>query len=293
MDGRLAGAERERAIKLLGNSEAAFEIYAHAVRARADLDEVKVLPITTGRRSRARTWRVAVPFAAAAVLMIAILPAVQARRGRSAADAPVSSVAGPVLAMRSNLSPALGARWDERGWPIYRGAGSALVDSTTAFRLGVRATDLQVALAAGDGSLANRLLDDLLELLRPLPLADAAVASYEALRGSLTSGQVTADAVARATRAEDGLRDFLDSRWFGFGKWFAAGQVAARARSTPFFAAPLTTRFLHWAIQDGGLASDDVELLRQVAALTDRGVSDQDFATIEEKFAQLIRRHAE
>ena len=37
IDGKLAGAERERVVKLLGESEHAFEIYADAVRTRDDV----------------------------------------------------------------------------------------------------------------------------------------------------------------------------------------------------------------------------------------------------------------
>src|SRR5215204_1243142 len=75
MDGRLTGAERERAIKLLGESEAAFEIYTDAVRARADLE--KVVPIKPWLDKR---LLVGVPAAAAAALLVAVLPSIQAGR---------------------------------------------------------------------------------------------------------------------------------------------------------------------------------------------------------------------
>ena len=57
MDGRLKGAERERAIKLLRDSEAAFEVYADALRARADLGDSKVVPIGTAARKKPLPWR--------------------------------------------------------------------------------------------------------------------------------------------------------------------------------------------------------------------------------------------
>jgi hypothetical protein len=306
IDGHLTGAERERAIKLLGESEAAFEVYVDALRARADLGDRTVIPITEARRPRASRWRVAIPFAVAALLMVAVFPAIRTIRNREAGDprllrvgtavmpdSPVSAIARPLLAESTDLPAALGAGWDERGWSVYRGTSSALVDSTTAFRLGVRATDLRVALAAGETERAGRLTGELLDLLKPVKLADAVRANYTDVRARLSSGGVTPDILGRASRAENDLADFLDSRWFTLGKWFAASEVAARARSTSFFAAPNTALFLDWATHRGSLAPRDAEVLRQVAVLADRGVTGSDFDTIRERFAELIRRYGE
>ena len=307
MDGRLTGAERERAIKLLGESEEAFEIYVDALRARADLDGAKVVPITEARpRPPARSWRVAIPFAAAALLMIAIFPSIRRLRDRGTdnrsaggsagpvmADSPVTAIARPLLSVGTDLPKVLGARWDERDWAVYRGGGSALVDSTTAFRLGVRATDLRLALAADERERAGRLTNEVLQLLKPLDLAESVRSSYTDVQAGLASRRSLADVTDSVVLAENDLADFLDSRWFVLGKWFAAGDVAARARIASFFAAPNTARFLAWAIQNGGLAPSDVELLRQVKGLTDRGPGGDDFDTIRQNFAELIRRHGD
>src|SRR5215216_5932911 len=99
MDGRLAGAERERAIKLLGESEAAFEVYTDALRVRADLDEAKVVPIEPAQekhRPRQRWWLVGIPAAAAAALLLAVLPSVQARRDDAVFAASTTAIALPL-----------------------------------------------------------------------------------------------------------------------------------------------------------------------------------------------------
>lgn len=307
MDGRLTGAERERAIKLLGESEAAFEVYTEALRARADLEEVEVVPIPQARpRPRARSWRVAVPYAAAALLMIAIFPSIRALRNRGTddgsavgtagpvmADSPVTAIARPLLSVGTDLPKVLGARWDERHWTVYRGGGVALVDSATAFRLGVRATDLRIALAADERERAGRLSNEMLQLLKPVDLAESVRSSYTDVQAGLASRRSLADVTEHAVLAENDLADFLDSRWFVLGKWFAAGEVAARARKASFFAAPNTARFLDWAIQSAGLAPSDVALLRQVKGLTGRGLGGDDFDTIRQNFAELIRRHGD
>ena len=74
IDGRLSGAERERVVRLLAESEEAFEIYADAVRARADLDAEAIIPLPIPdpvpiRRPR---WLMAgAPLAAAAARALA------------------------------------------------------------------------------------------------------------------------------------------------------------------------------------------------------------------------------
>jgi len=291
MDGRLTGAERERAIKLLGNSEAAFEIYADAVRARADLDEAKVVPIAEARRPRVRSWRVASPFAVAALLMIAVLPAIRAGRDRGVLDASVASIASPILSGTSDLPGKLASNWAERDWPVLRGGGASFVDSTTSFRLGVRATDLRIALAQADATRAERIAGEIVDLLRPLNLADAVRVDYEALRSTLASGSVSPQITAKADRDEVDLAKILGSRWFDVGKWFAAGDIAARAHSASFFSDPKTARFLDWGIERGSLAPRDVELLRQVAAFREQGVTPENFEQVQRAFAELIRRY--
>src|SRR4051812_12628012 len=79
IDGRLSGAERERVVRLLAESEEAFEIYADAVRARDDLraDAIIPLPARPSVPVRRPRWLTAgAPLAAAAALLIAVLPRV-------------------------------------------------------------------------------------------------------------------------------------------------------------------------------------------------------------------------
>ena len=298
MDGRLTGAERERAIKLLGESEAAFEVYTDAVRARADLEAEEeadpeeqeeednaVVPIN--RWLGRRLW-VGVP-AAAAALLIAVLPSVQARRAEAVFAASTTAIVLP-LTQRGDLRSTLRPGWEDRSWSVMRGGARAGLDSTTEFRLGVRATDLRVALAAGDAERARGLTGEVLDLLQAMPIADAPKAEYQGLRSRIEGREAGEQLMAAASRAEDTLKEFLDSRWFGYGKWLAAGELAARTGSASFFASGSTSRFLSAAIDRGKLAPDEVELLRQVQTLADQGVSGGEFDTIQQKLADLIRR---
>jgi hypothetical protein len=292
IDGRLSGAERERVVSLLAKSEAAFEIYADAVRARDDLDADSIISLSSRREKRSKRWWAAgVPIAAAAALVIAVLPTVQARRDTAMLAMRSESITQP-FARRPQLAVALGSTWDEGRWSVNRGAGSTFVDSVAALRLGVRATDLQVALAVGDRERAGRAAGEMVDLLGSVNVGETSRAEYEDLRKRIVSDGLSGQTMGAAATADDNLRDLLDSPWYGFGKWFAAGELAARARSVEFFKSDETARFLEAAIRSGRFPPDEVETLRQVAALAKRGVAENEFETVRARFAELIQRHA-
>lgn len=290
IDGRLTGAERDRAVKLLGESDAAFEVYADALRARSDLDAGKVLQIRPPRPYSARPWLTIGSVAAAAVLMIAILPSIQARRERADFNAPASQIASAVT-QRPDLARALPADWDQRQWSVSRGGASRLVDSTMAFRMGVRATDLQVAIAAGDTARASRLTAEINESLNAVELSDAVRVDFSNVSARIAQGASKEQIAASAETAERALGTLLGSFWFDFGRWVAAGELAASTHTGVFFAQRGTETFLKSAARRGGLAPADADLLRQVALPAGRSAADADFDTIRQNFRTLIERH--
>ena len=291
IDGKLSGAERERVVKLLAESEAAFEVYSDAVMARSDLQGAGPARVVDGGRRPRRWWIAAVPVAAAAALLIAVLPAAQARRDNALLAMRAESIALP-LTGQPRLAGTLGSTLDEGRWSANRGGGSTVVESAAALRLGVRATDLQVALGVGDRERAGRVAGEMVDLLGSVNLSDAARVEYADLRKRIVSDRVIGQTAAAAATADDRLRDLLDSPWYGFGKWFAASDMAARAHSAEFFKSAKTARFLEAAIRSGHFPPDEVESLRQVADIAKRGVADSEFETIHTTFAELIRRHA-
>jgi hypothetical protein len=290
IDGRLFGAERARAVKLIASSEAALEVYSDALRVQADLGPDNLVALAPRRERKGRWWQAVAPLAAAAVLLIAIFPTVKARRDQALFSSTAMSIAQPVMG-RAQLPETLGNEWEERNWSVTRGTASRLIDSTIAFRLGVRAVDLQIALVRADTVRAVRLTDEILESLQLVPLSEFVKADYSALRARLTSNAPRSQIVASASRAEEAVDAFLGSRWFGFGKWLGAGEIAARTRSPEFFASERTVRFLDWAIERGDLAPNDVALLRQIRLLAGQGVADEEFDTIRQIYLTLIRRH--
>jgi len=294
IDGRLSGAERERVVTLLAQSEEAFEIYADAVRARDDLRQGEIVPFPVPRPAavrRSRWLTAGAPLAAAAALLIAVLPRVQSNLANATFAMRAESIAQP-LTGRPQLAMALRSALDEPRWSATRGGVSTFVDSTAALRLGARATDLQVALAIGDRERAGRVAAEMVELLDSVNLSDAARAEYGDLRKRIANGDSIGPIVGAAAAADEHLREFLDSRWYGMGKWLAAGELAARTHSADFFKSSETARFIEAAIRSGGFAPDEVEALRQVESVAKRGIAENEFETVRETFGRLIRRHA-
>ena len=294
IDGRLSGAERDRVVRLLAESEAAFEIYADALRAHADLNADAPIPFPAPRavpRPRPVWLTAGVPFAAAAALLIAVLPAVQSRRANATFAMGADVIARP-LTGQPQLADALRSALDEPRWSVTRGGGSTFAEPTAAFRLGVRATDLRVALAVEDRERAGRTATEIVALLGAVNLSDAVRAEYGELGKRIAAGDSIGSISAATATADGNLHDFLNSHWYGTGKWFAAGELAARTHSADFFKSSETARFLDVAIRSGDFAPDEVEALRQIERAVKRGMPENEFETVRARFAELIRRHA-
>src|SRR5215467_8021220 len=141
LDGKLSGAERARAIKLLADSDEALELFASAARDErlaAQTPRTPVIPI------RAR-WKIAVPVAAAAAITLAVLPRLVGVGGGGARASEFASALTTSRGSNANRLVSLTPGWDSR-WSENRGIARAVgaappgssADSKRAFRLGVR-----------------------------------------------------------------------------------------------------------------------------------------------------------
>ena len=289
LDGRLSGAERERALRLLSRSQAALEIYADAVRVQADPTVRQVTPLAAAPRPRPWKWSVAVPVAAAAALALAVVPRMFTDDDLALMVAS-ADVAAP-LTSRADFRAVLGEGWDQRTWSVTRGGGPAPhPDTVMAFRFGVRALDLRIAVELGDLTLADRLTGEMLAWLESEDFMEQAAAGYRRFREQLANGSATEGLIDEASRLEAGLDAGLNPFWFGFGKWVGGGELAARARAGAFFESPLTTRVLNDALESGRFAEEDLGTLRQIDGLRQQSDSSR-FETARGLFQALIRRH--
>src|SRR5262249_46740291 len=157
-------------------------------RTQVDAPVVGVTPIAKARRRR---WTMIAPIAAAAALAIVAVPTLM-RRGAPSDPAKAYVVA---LAGDPRFSGALIPGWGER-WAVRRGGESSVAgavagqvagsrEATSAFRLGVRSVDLQIALSSGDTVLAARLASEIGQTLRGIVFSELVGASYDSLRTHL------------------------------------------------------------------------------------------------------------
>ena len=225
LDGKLDPSERTRVLQILADHPEQYEVFADAARAAGALAGPTLVPIDTARRRR---W--AVPVAAAVAAGIAA--AVFLPRGGADVDSP-AALAGAfeVVSVTGNGSLALrlGANWDQPGWSVTRGV-TRTADRATAFRLGARATDVEIAVKARD-SVALRLVGAELVDLAASQEAGAAVAAV--YREMLAAG-LDGSAEARAQAASQLKGVSGEGLWFDLGAWAEAARVALAAGRLEF-----------------------------------------------------------
>lgn len=169
---------------------------------------------------------VAVPAAlAAGIAAVVVISRLESRvltpRGL-AAGISLGTAAGP-----GSLAARLGNTWDQPGWSVTRGTGQELEDAARTFRLGARATDVELALSALDTTALRLVGEDLVELLAAMDAGAPAAALY---RRVLDRG-----GGAEHESAAGALDDMVgDSTWFKLGALVEAMRVAGVAGGTEF-----------------------------------------------------------
>ncbi|HEX7121631.1 MAG TPA: hypothetical protein VF178_04605 [Gemmatimonadaceae bacterium] len=289
LDGRLRGAERARALRLLRESDAAREVFADAIRVTNDPSVHTVLPLVSApRHRRVRRWAVVVPLAAAAVLTIAVLPTMRSQ-SETALLLATNELVAPVTD-HPDAAARLGTGWEQHTWSVLRGGPSPQADSALSFRLGVRTVDLRVALELGDLALADRLAGEMLGWLESVDFVETASSDYRAFRSRLRDSSDATVLLGEATRLEAKLGELLHPFWFGFGQWCGAGELASQVGSGTFLESSLTTQVLNEALQSGRFADQDARALRELDALRSDTSATRD-ARMRDLFQALVGRH--
>jgi hypothetical protein len=224
LDGKLKPAERERVLRILAENPEQYEVFADAARVAAELRGDAVVPIESRRRPEKR-WLVAVPVLAAAGLAAVVLAP---RLLDGGALSPVE-LAGRLTVVSTpgagSLAAKLGASWDQPGWSVMRGSGVEAAEPARAFRLGARATDVEIAIRAEDSTALGVVGTELVDLLSRVDAGAASAAQYRrivAVGASVAASD--REAAARSLRALMG-----ESVWFDLGAWTEAARVAAMA----------------------------------------------------------------
>lgn len=274
LDGCLDGGDRERVTLHLAECNDCYELFAETARFLRDEDrgaatteanlqpaaEARVLWPAAGRWRR--TGWITATFAAAAAGLAALLvwtPAGDFLR----ADPPTVADLAAMLPPAETVSPVVETSWEGHGWPIRRGARSALgPEEERAFQIGVRIVELEIALTAGNRELAKRLTTDLEGLLDEVDDADPLVVLYGesvGLRGLLEAGAPTADLLdlnrqgdrllGRDEAKEEHLR-FVDAHWYALGRWAAAAHLATTLGDASFVTDRELRRFARREVPD-------------------------------------------
>lgn len=289
IDGRLSGAEKARAVKMLAESDdEVLEVFANTVREQSVEDD-KIVPIHLSRRRR--QWKVIVPVAAAAALAIVMVPRLTGRHGNQ----PSATMYASDITRDPRLADGLGAGGDAHGWPVTRGASEtagtpgANVESKYVFRLGVQTVDLQVFLQRRDTALAGRVANDMVATLGNFQLADELSAGYGDLSRRLSTDSIN-QSIENASSLENKLRERLKAQpLFAFGQWTNAAMLAARTRNAAFFDSDRGIRYIQSAIPAGVLTDEDTRALQSIASLVKQGLDDRALGEIESKLQVIIR----
>ncbi len=209
LDGRLKGAERERALAAVADSEEWSALFADAASMLAEEREVPVVPLH-GRRWSRRTGLVAL---AAALAGLAIIPVLA---GRGGSESPA--------AMLSDARGGLPVGWEQHPWSGVRSGGDVLAPEARAVRVGILVAELQVAAADGDTAV-RALAEQAAGLLEGAPAGGPAASLFRAIDDGSDIGRARSEAA-----------QLLGEEELARGEWLGAARIAAARQDERFFA---------------------------------------------------------
>lgn len=266
VDGRLARAERRAVIEHLDACPDCYEVFAETARFLQDEEpRGEVVPI--GRESdrprflRPLYWTAA---AIAAVLLAVVIVPGLLPDGEPAADEELltarlaGSLENPEVAAGAVMETARAPETNVQV-PSVLGMGPLTLGRPSIFRVGVRLTDLRVAVAAGDRVAARRAGADLEPLTPDLALA--------------IGGERWQDSTRQAVSAIERSVDAADRDELVAGARAEAGRLAAASGDVSFFTTP------EGRVAYAGLA----ERLGEEAPAID------DLEALEEEFSEWVR----
>jgi hypothetical protein len=281
LDGRLDPADRSRVLRVLAAHPEEYEGFSDAAHVTAALADSSVVPISAGRRKRGR-WVVAIPaLIAAGIAAVVVLP----RLGRGGGLSP-QELAGHLSLGPGSLSTRLGADWDQPGWTVTRGGGAELPEPARAFRLGTRATDVEIALLAEDTLALQQAGAELVELASGIDGGAGSAAQYRRLVAQgLSAGDADRRDAVQDLRALTG-----GSPWFDLGAWAEAVRVGAASADLTFLTRsrrPLDALIKRIEARPSTEGAPVLELLRELRTMLE-SARETDLERIEERVSRVM-----
>ncbi|MFQ5525917.1 MAG: hypothetical protein ACE5GX_06600 [Thermoanaerobaculia bacterium] len=280
IDGRLPEDEREAFLQRLDEEPALYEVFAETVRCRDELAASSAEVVEHPRSRQSSYWRVAI--AAGLVLVIGIPVLMRSLSEESY---------GEMLA-DGRLDPYLTEGWYEQPWSEMRGPTPGRRDADTAFRIGVRVVDLEVALRAGRMEDAGVLTHRLEARLGGIELTEPLRASYAELGRRLDEGIGQEEALelagSVATLTGEYLPDLQSA--YRLGVWVESGALAARSDNEELLRSSWFRRELR-SLRDEQFPRGFGEELEAIAQLTAGSMTEADLEALEETFSAILGAH--
>ncbi len=187
------------------------------------------------------------------------------------------------------LTPHLGDGWLEPPWSETRGVAGAGAD--TAFRVGVRVVDLEVALREGRNDDAVELTHELEALLADLSFSEPVQREYSGLRRVIEAGGATPrELVGLARTAEELGREYLPELTdpYELGRWTEVGRLAAESANSRILCSPRFKQTLAGLRASDRWGQEVAAALAEVAELLTVPAADLDFEALDGRFALVL-----
>jgi len=232
LDGKLAGAERDRVLQLLAESDQWYEVMVEASQVSAELARSaptwlskrpwnRRLPLRLANRG---AWRRQAVFGGAVIAAgLATVVVLSERRGG------VDGIGDSAqLVIDERLRAGRAAEWG-----AARGNDAALSTRARAFRVGVQFADLELAARMRDSANVQSLSASIADLTKVVPTggATASRVRYLGRNGSLPVSSNERQDVASE------LRSLVGELWFDLGAWSETARRAAHAGQLQYFEA--------------------------------------------------------
>ncbi len=238
LEGKLDPERRSRVLEALASSPDELELYAHVVAVERELEDeastvgapessTNVVSIGAAPSARRRRTKQLLPFAAAALLLIAVGVPIWQRVGPGASlGSPASTLA--LLSAGSNAPVVPPSAFD-----VTRGAGDNGATTGRGVRVGVGIADALLLSVSRDSASAGAFARTLERVARELDQVPAGVVVGQAFR-ELARQPIDDSTAARLARASDMAEQFVGAREVRVGAWLTALRAAALRNDTTF-----------------------------------------------------------
>lgn len=307
VDGQLDGDEHRQLVEHLAGCEVCREVVAETAKTLRDpelagfLDDDgdgdedvepssgssgKVLRPKKSRFRRALPLIATLTAAAAVTALLVLTPAGRGILGWQQATVAELTTDLEGEGVRTHLATG-GFEARNHGWDVTLGTTLANLDDETAFQLGVRVSELDVALRLDDKAAAKLINAKLSLLASDVTIVDLFFVEVDK---GLAEGEPTETLLRYNSRADELIRGDESTTlvWYELGRWAAAGQLASKSEDQPWFARSSVRRELRRLRREEWPPAIE-GTLDSISGLVAAGVDSDEWAELRAAFDDLLR----